>query len=549
MPYLDKMANIKLSRKEFERYIRINPEIERKISMFGTPLESINENEVEIEIFPNRPDLLSLQGYLRGFLAFLGKKTGLKKYKLQPPLENYEVKIDKSVKEVRPFTACAIVKSLDFDSEKIKEIIDIQEKIHTTLGRDRKKIAIGIYPLEKISLPIRYEARKPEDIKFIPLEMDKEMSGLQILQRHPTGREYAHLLKDKEKFPIFIDSKDKILSMPPIINSHKTGKITEKTKEVFIECSGFDFEILSKTLNILVTMLADMGGKIYQMKLNYDKEKITPDLTPEKMKINLENINKLLGLELSEKESKKLLEKMGYDYKDKEVLIPAWRTDILHEVDIAEDIAIAYGYENFIPEIPEISTIGSEDKKEIIKRKISEILAGLNFLEISSYHLVTKNELKKTRQKSEIEIEKSKTEYKFLRPCLLTSMLKILSENIDNEYPQKLFEIGKVFSRNIDNETGIEEKEKLIVSITPGNFTELKQVLEYLEEMLSIKLEIQESENESFIPGRIGKIIFNGKDIGTIGEIKPSLLKSAHLKMPLSLMEIELDDILEKLVV
>ena len=549
MPYLDKMANIKLSRKEFERYIRINPEIERKISMFGTPLESINENEVEIEIFPNRPDLLSLQGYLRGFLAFLGKKTGLKKYKLQPPLENYEVKIDKSVKEVRPFTACAIVKNLNFDSEKIKEIIDIQEKIHTTLGRDRKKIAIGIYPLEKISLPIRYEARKPEDIKFIPLEMDKEMSGLQILQRHPTGREYAHLLKDKEKFPIFIDSKDKILSMPPIINSHKTGKITEKTKEVFIECSGFDFEILSKTLNILVTMLADMGGKIYQMKLNYDKEKITPNLTPEKMKINLENINKLLGLELSEKESKKLLEKMGYDYKDKEVLIPAWRTDILHEVDIAEDIAIAYGYENFIPEIPEISTIGSEDKKEIIKRKISEILAGLNFLEISSYHLVTKNELKKTRQKSEIEIEKSKTEYKFLRPCLLTSMLKILSENIDNEYPQKLFEIGKVFSRNIDNETGIEEKEKLIVSITPGNFTELKQVLEYLEEMLSIKLEIQESENESFIPGRIGKIIFNGKDIGTIGEIKPSLLKSAHLKMPLSLMEIELDDILEKLVV
>ncbi|MBU1136484.1 MAG: phenylalanine--tRNA ligase subunit beta [Nanoarchaeota archaeon] len=543
------MANIKLSRKEFERYIRINPEIERKISMFGTPLESINENEVEIEIFPNRPDLLSLQGYLRGFLAFLGKKTGLKKYKLQPPLENYEVKIDKSVKEVRPFTACAIVKNLNFDSEKIKEIIDIQEKIHTTLGRDRKKIAIGIYPLEKISLPIRYEARKPEDIKFIPLEMDKEMSGLQILQRHPTGREYAHLLKDKEKFPIFIDSKDKILSMPPIINSHKTGKITEKTKEVFIECSGFDFEILSKTLNILVTMLADMGGKIYQMKLNYDKEKITPNLTPEKMKINLENINKLLGLELSEKESKKLLEKMGYDYKDKEVLIPAWRTDILHEVDIAEDIAIAYGYENFIPEIPEISTIGSEDKKEIIKRKISEILAGLNFLEISSYHLVTKNELKKTRQKSEIEIEKSKTEYKFLRPCLLTSMLKILSENIDNEYPQKLFEIGKVFSRNIDNETGIEEKEKLIVSITPGNFTELKQVLEYLEEMLSIKLEIQESENESFIPGRIGKIIFNGKDIGTIGEIKPSLLKSAHLKMPLSLMEIELDDILEKLVV
>jgi len=540
------MASIKLNRKEFEKSVKLTKEIEEQISLFGTPLENLTDEEIEIEIFPNRPDLLSLQGYLRSFLAFLGKKTKLKKYKLNKPEKNFEVKIDSSVKEIRPFTACAIVKNLKFDDEKIKEIIEIQEKLHSTLGRNRKKIAIGIYPLEQIKLPIRYEARKPEEIKFIPLESSKEMTGSQILRQHPTGREYAHLLKGKEKFPIFIDSSNEILSMPPIINSEKTGKITESTKEIFIECSGFDFEILKKTLNILVTMLADMGGDIYQMKLKYKKTETTPDLTPKKIKITPKNINKILGLDLSEREIKKLLEKMGHNYKNKEVEVPAWRTDILHEVDIAEDIAIAYKYENFKPELPPIQTIGEEDKKELLKRKLAEILTGLGMLEISTYHLLTNQDIKKARDKIKIEVEDSKTDYKILREDLLTSTLKTLSYNIDSEYPQKIFEIGKAFIKDEEEETGIKEKDKLVIALIPSNFTEIKQVLEYLAKMLDLKFSIEEAENKKFIPGRTGKILF-GEEIGIIGEIHPRILKSFHLKMPLSVLEIDLEKIFEQL--
>jgi len=532
------MAIVKFNRKEFEKYCKITKEIEEKISLFGTPMESINKDEIELEIFPNRPDLYSLQGYLRNFLAFLGKKTGLKEYKVNKPDKNYEVKIDSSVKDVRPYTACAIVKGLKFDNEKIKEIIDIQEKLHSTLGRNRKKIAIGIYPLEAISLPIRFEARKPGDIKFIPLDSDREMTGLQILSQHPTGRDYAHLLQGKEKFPVFVDSKNEILSMPPIINSNKTGKIDENTTSVFIECSGFDFPILKKTLNILVCMLADIGGKIYQMKLSGINE-ITPDLTPEKMKINIENINKLLGLELKEGDVKKLLERMGYNYKNKQAEIPAYRTDIMHEVDVAEDIAIAYGYDKFVPEI---STIGEIDRKEILKRKISEVLVGLGLLELSTYHLLTGEE-----GKTEIEVENSKTDYKFLRKDLMPSILKVLSENSDNEYPQKIFELGVAFQKDESQETGIKESDKLAIALTPGNFTELKQILEYLARMLNLGFSIEETEKQGFIEGRVGKIIFEKKEIGVIGEIHPSLLKSWHLKMPLVYLELDLSEIFEKL--
>src|SRR3989344_3247472 len=230
------MANIKLNRKIFEKEIgKLDEKMQDRIAMFGTPLESFNDEEIELEIFPNRPDLLSYHGFKRSFLAFLGKKTGLKKYKLHKPEKNYSVTIDKSVADVRPYTACAIVKELKFNNEKIKEIIDVQEKLHMTIGRKRKKLAIGIYPLEKIKLPITYEAIEPDKIKFIPLETEREMSGLQILQRHPTGRDYAHLLAGKAKFPIFVDAKENILSMPPIINSQLTGKVIEETKDVFVE--------------------------------------------------------------------------------------------------------------------------------------------------------------------------------------------------------------------------------------------------------------------------------------------------------------------------
>jgi len=346
---------------------------------------------------------------------------------------------------------------------------------------------------------------------------------------------------------VFVDGAGEILSMPPIINSHKTGKITEQTKEIFIECSGLNLNVLKTTLNILVTMFADMGGKIYQMKLKYDKPLITPDLTPEKMKINLEDCNKLLGLELKENDVKKYLEKMGFNYQNKQVEIPAWRTDILHPVDIYEDIAIGYGYHNITPEIPEISTIGEEDKKQKIINKVTEILTGLGLQEISTLHLLRKQDLKKTRQKSELEVEKSKTDYTYLRQNLITSLLKTLSENTDSEYPQKIFEIGTVFIKDEKQETGIKETENLILGITPGNFTDIKQVLDYLGQMLDTKLTIKQGEAPGLIEGRTGKISYKDKEIGIIGEVHPSLLNTAHLKMPLVLAEIDLELILKDL--
>ena len=550
------MAVVNLNKKQFEKEIgKFDKKMEHRIAMFGTPMEKITDTDIEIDVAPNRPDLLSYQGFKRSFLAFLGRKPGLKQYKLQKPDKKYKVIIDNSVKNIRPHTSCAIVRGLKLNDEKIKEIIEIQEKLHVTVGRKRKKLAIGIYPLDKISLPITFKALEPDKIKFVPLEFPREMSGLEILQKHPTGKDYAHLLAGKEKFPIFIDSDKNILSMPPIINSELTGKITEKTKEVFVECSGFDFEILKKCLNIIVTSLAEMGGTIYQMEIKGGKEKISPNLETEKMKINLENTNKLLGLNLTEKQLEILVKKMGCNYKKGFVEIPSWRTDILHEVDLIEDIAIAYGYENLIPVIPDISTIGQENPKETIKRKISDILTGLRIMEVSNYHLTNKEYqfrkmgIQKKQDSGFVKLEESKTDYDILRKNLTHYLLKNFSENIDSEYPQKIFEIGRVFE--IDEKTKeLLEYENLAIGITPGNFTEIKQILEYLSKMLDLEIKIEEESKQSnhYIEGRIGKIKLGEKEIGKIGEIHPKILSNWKIKMPVALLEINLEKIFNKLV-
>jgi len=544
------MPTININRQVFEKLVGKKLPTEKlkdRISMLGTDLESVDEKEITVEVFPNRPDMLSVQGFARAFSSFINVKTGLRQYKVEPSHE--KMVVDKSVADVRPYTACAIVKNMNFDDEKIKEVIDVQEKLHITYGRNRKKVAIGIYPFEKIKTPITFLAQNPKDIVFQPLESNKEMNALQILKRHPAGIEYGHLLEGKKKFPVFRDANGEVLSIPPIINSHKTGKINEKTKDVFIECSGFDFNIMKKCLNIIVAALYEIGGKVYSMDLVYPSKKyITPDLRPEEMNVDINYINKLLGLNLKENEIKKLFERMGYGYKNKRALIPAYRADILHQSDLAEDIAIAYGYENFHSIIPNVATIAQEDKFEIFKNKIVNLLIGLDLIETSTYNLTNKEfQCKKMNTQLQlIELANSiSSDYNILRAWVLPSLIEILSNNKHYEYPQKIFTIGTIFKQNNKFETNVEENERLVVAIASENtdYTEMRQILDYLFRSLGLKYEVTEAEHNSFITGRVGRVIINGKKIAYIGEINPKVITNWQLEVPVTAFELNLTDL------
>ncbi len=546
---LNKMAFEKLVGKELPL-----EELKSRISMLGTDLEKIEGNEIHVEVFPNRPDMLSEQGFARAFSSFIGVKTGLREYRAES--SHQKVLIDPSVKEVRPFTACALVKDLHFDDERIREIIQLQEKLHLTYGRNRKKAAIGVYPLEKITFPITYQALPPEKIKFRPLGAEKEMSSAEILEEHKTGKEYAHLLEGCSAYPLFVDAAGEILSMPPIINSHTTGMVTADTTDVFIECSGFDPHALSICLNIIVTALADMGGKIYSIELHDGKQNtVTPDLSPREMPLDKGYANKRLGLQLTEKEVQQLLGRMGCGAKGNVVLIPPYRADILHPVDLVEDIAIAYGYENFIPEIPQVATIGGEDPLEKFTGKIRDILAGMELLEVKNYHLLSEEELvakMRSTEKGMVCLKNAVGEHNCLRHSLLPGLLKALAENQHHSYPQMIFELGRVFTprkkvarietgAGAGGETGVEEKTMLGVALCyeQADFTSMRQVVDIVLGLLGVEGAVKEAAHESFLEGRAGNIVAGKAALGIIGEVHPAVLERWGLAMPVVMLELD----------
>jgi len=522
-------------------------------ALFDMGMELSGEGEeLKAEITPDRPDMLSTQGLARALRAYLGIQKGLPEYKIKKA--DYKIVVESSVKEVRPYTACAVVKNLKFDDENIKGIINIQEKLHATYGRNRKKVAIGIYPLEKIKFPITYKALKPEEIKFQPLEADREMTALQILQRHPTGREYAHLLEGKKKFPVFVDASGSIMSMPPIINSHTTGKITEKTKEVFIECSGFDFEALKKLLNMIVTMLGEMGGEIYSVELSCGSKKIiTPDLTPEKRELDIEYANKVLGSHFKPKEVIQLLEKMQYSAVQKgkkiSLLVPAFRTDIWHDVDVIDDIARAYGLNNFESTLKPVPTIAEALEGTDLKNIIGELMVGLGYQETFTLALTSKTDQFKQMNINEmphidlgVAAEKS---INMVRCWLLPETIKTLVNNKDKSFPQKIFELEDIVVPNKSKDSKAENITKLCVlsSHTNANFTELKQVLDFIMSIMNKEYSIKPTTHGSFIEGRNGIISVDGKEVGIIGEINPKVLSNLNLAMPVAALEIKIDSL------
>lgn len=542
------MPTVTFNKKAVLKYLgkSVPDEVLRdRISMLGTDLEKVDDKEIVVEIFPNRPDMLSEEGFSRALSAFMGIKTGFKKYKVEK--SGYSV-TNANPLPYWPYVVTAIVKGLKFDDEKIRQVIQLQEKLGVTLLRKRKKGGLGLYPLDKIKMPIKFTSDAPEKIRYRPLEYPDVVSGKEILLKHPTGREYAHICRNWEKLPIFVDAAGTIMSMPPVINSHNVGKVTESTKDVFIEATGTDLRTLKVALNILACALVDMDGKLYSMQIIQGKKKFdTPDLSPRKMKLDTKYVNKLLGLSLKTAELKSLLGKMGFGYESGSALLPAYRDDILHPVDLAEEVAIAYGYENFAAEIPKVATIGRESKGVIFRRKLSEILIGLGFLECSTYHLSNEVDLIAKMNAKKMPLIKTPNavniEYDALRNAMLPMLMKTLSGNRHYEYPQKLFESGIVFERDGKAESGIKENLHLaaVVAHNSANYSEIKGVLDAVFRAIDVKYEVKEAENPSYISGRCAGIIVAGKSIGFIGEIHPQVLNNWEIEVPVSGFEIELD--------
>lgn len=462
----------------------------------------------------NRPDLWSAEGVARQIKWALGIEKGLPKYEVKK--SNVTVYVDEKLKDIRPYGVYAIVEGLRLDEDSLSQMIQLQEKIALTFGRRRREVAIGIFDFDKIKPPIYYKAAEKTE-KFAPLGYKEEMTLEEILEKHEKGREYGHLIKDKQFYPLLIDSEGNVLSMPPIINSEFTGRVTTDTKNVFIDVTGWKLEKVMLALNVMVTALAERGGKIRSVRVVYkDFEIETPDLTPKEFEVELDYIRKLSGLELNDGEIKELLEKMMYEVEISrgraKLKYPAFRDDIMHARDILEDVLIAYGYNNIEPEEPKLAVQGRGDPFKDFEDAIRDLMVGFGLQEVMTFNLTNKEvQFKKMNIPEEeiVEIANPISQrWSALRKWILPSLMEFLSNNTHEEYPQRIFEVGLATLIDESRETKTVSEPKLAVALagTGYTFTNAKEILDALMRHLGFEYEIEEVEHGSFIPGRAGKL-------------------------------------------
>jgi phenylalanyl-tRNA synthetase beta chain len=427
----------------------------------------------------------------------------------------------------------------------------MQEKLHMTHGRKRRKVAIGLHNLKPIEFPVKYTT-KPPDFQFRPLGERFKKDLTWMLTEMKTGKEYAWILEGFNEYPMILDKNNMVLSMPPIINGEYT-RIDEATREIFIDVTGTDLKAITEVLNVICTTFADRGAEIYEVHNHYPDGQIltTPNLKPWEMQLNNNYVNNILGSNFSAKETAIELEKMGHGTTIEDeiirVSIPSYRADIMHPIDLVEDVAIAHDYDNFEPIIPPISSLAGEVPLEVFSRALRNFLIGYGLLEVVTFMMSNHDKLfyKMNLPEEPIcETSNPKMEaYDSLRNRLLPSLLEILSFNKHHPYPQNLYEVDDVVIIDPSTETGARSKRRLSVVLchARANFSEIKSIMNGILENLELEVDIEEGGWQCFINGRrfIAKI--NGEPLCWAGEIAPEVLEKWGIEMPVSALEMDID--------
>ncbi|RLF34005.1 MAG: phenylalanine--tRNA ligase subunit beta [Thermoplasmata archaeon] len=514
-------------------------EFAEKIPMIGVSVEKIEGNEVSIEVFPNRPDLLSVEGMARAMRAFFGIESGLKRYEVEPP--EISLTVDKSVRDVRPYVVAGVVKNVEMTDELIASLMEMQEKLHLSVGKGRKKMAIGVHDFDKVTPPFVYRAVKPDEISFVPLAMEERMNLAEILARHEKGIAYAHILNNFEKYPVILDRNGEVLSFPPIINGQLTA-LNEQTKNIFIDVTGTDRTAITTALTIVATALAERGGILQQVEVVDDEPVATPDLSPQHNELHIPYVQKLLHLQDGESICE-ALQKMGHHtiVTGDTIMVesPVWRPDILHPVDLIEDIAIGYGYEVFEEELPHAMTFGSSLHPD----RLHQIMIGLGFNEVVTLSLSNpEKEFEKMGIDAGETVELSNpisVEHTIVKRSLLPSLLEILSKNRHNDLPQRIYEIGDVV---IFEKGNVLQKTMLsgMKIDAKASFTECKSFVEALVKNLGFTMDVREEHHPSFIEGRCASVLINGTKAGYFGELTPQVICNFDLEHPVIAFEIDL---------
>ncbi|MHB8547407.1 MAG: phenylalanine--tRNA ligase subunit beta [Nitrosotalea sp.] len=512
------------------------------LPFIGLDIEEETSDHINVEYSPNRPDYSTDYGIITGLQGLLEIKLGMPRLKIKSGKN--VIKADASVSKVRPYVTAIEARNGVLNDETIRQIITMQEDLHNGLGRRRKKTSIGIHDLDKIKFPLHYKT-VAKNYSFVPLESDVSMTVKEMLEKTEAGKKYGHILEGKDKVPIIIDSAGNAVSFPPIINARLT-EINNKTRNLLVEVTATDKSAAEGVLAVLANALQIAGFQLFSVKIT-GANNSTPSLKPRDLILEPELVNKTLGIDISSSLITKSLKKSRLDakMKGKKIVctIPRYRTDIFGVMDLVEEVALGYGIQNLVPTMPESVSAGERNDTTKSLETIRSLMVGLGYTEVMNFELTGKEILygKTNRDSSKkISVADSKSqEHIILRDVLLPGMMEVLSRNIHESYPQKIFEIGTVFEKS----SPIREVVHLacLDAHKDTNFTEVKSILQsLLKTGFNLTCETIAQKEHMFVDGRTGSIVVSGKKLGTIGEVDPRIADNFKLRTPVSGFEMKL---------
>jgi phenylalanyl-tRNA synthetase beta chain len=543
------VVNVTVDRlKKFVPGVKVDKALDM-LPYVALDIEGVDNNVIRVEYNPNRPDFSSDYGIARALRGMLGIETGLPKFRITGK-SGLAVKVDPVVKKLRPFIVALVARNGRLDDETIKQLIAMQEDLHNGVGRRRKKASIGIHNLDAIKFPVTYKTTSG-DYSFEPLGESSSRSIDQILKESETGSQYGQILEGSGRYPVIVDSAGTTLSLPPIINGNAT-KVDESCRNLFVEVTATDQKAAEDALAIIAVTLYDAGFEIRTATVESGKKVETPRMKSKVISADIGYINSVLGLTLDAKKAIRYLRKGRLDAiaTSKRIVctVPRYRTDISHPIDIAEEVAIGYGIFNIEPSFPASPTAGQKNSLSTYFGAIREALTGLGMLESLSFSLTSREvqyDAFGIAGKGMLTVDCSKSiEHEILRDSLVPSLLQSLSRNVHEEYPQRLFEIGKTFRKD----GSITERWNVgaVIAHADAGYTEIRSAMQALVRSgFGKDVTTETSSSPIFMEGRCAEIVVDALAVGTIGEVTPLALENFKLRVPVAAFEIDLSGIIK----
>ncbi|KAJ8612107.1 hypothetical protein CTAYLR_002456 [Chrysophaeum taylorii] len=562
-----------------------------------------------IDVPANRYDILCMEGMARALRIFQGLEAA-PEFKREASSRTTMRVESGSCDKIRPFVACAVLRNVSFEDERVyKSFIDLQDKLHQNVCRRRTLVAIGTHDLNALRPPFAYRALAPETIKFVPLtEEDKTFDAKTLMDHYRSDpacrhlKPYTNIIYESPVYPVITDATGLVLSLPPIING-RASRIQAHTKDVFIECTGTDETKTNLVCDTVVAMFSEYCSfRVEPVDVVYsdgDRRVVTPLLSTRECSVTLDEIRKTIGLSesaLSPDAACALLERMQlsparYDAASDLVTVgvPCTRSDVMHAVDVIEDVAIAYGYNNVPEALPTTLHVGTPTPQNLFCDLLRDEISRAGYVEILTHGLCRPEEnYTKLRlptpetQEAVLLANPQSEEFEQCRTTLLVGALKTLQHNKSQAVKGglKLFEVSDVVFKDDTRDVGARNERRLVATHTgatagfevihglldrvmtcaqikpsrayAGDSLTKDDIAYFVDKFPDLEYAIEPADIPTFFPGRSALVVLYDRAkerageprktvVGKLGVLHPIVLANFEIDFPTSALELLVD--------